>query len=86
MSRFKVNKMASATPTFMGPKGQLLKNLRNEIQRKLKKNPNTNANSLRKFVNEELEETNIILSNNDKNNLMKRLVYDYASLRRKNLN
>ena len=79
-------KFIEPTLTFKGPKGQLLENLRNEIQKKLKKNPNTNANSLRKFVNEELEETNIILSNNDKNNLMKRLVYDYASLRRKNLN
>ena len=80
-------KFIDPTLTFTDGKGELLKNLRKAIQNKLASNnyaPSTNA--LRKFVNEALNETNVNLSNNNKKNIMNRLVYDYASLRRKNLN
>jgi len=90
LSKFKgVNKMASATPTFKNNKGKgsLLVDLRKEIQKRLASNP-TNK-SLRKFVNEEIanaKNKGIILSPNNENNIRKRLIYEYDSLRRNNLN
>ena len=82
------------TLTFAGGKGELLVYLRRQIQNKLdqkKLESNTYApstNALRKFVNAEFNSKmeRYGLKPEDKKNILDRLVYDYASVRRNNLN
>jgi len=76
------------TLTFKDDKGNLLKNLRREIKKKLASNLPPSTNALRKFVNAEFNSKmeRYGLNPEDKKNIMNRLVYDYASVRRNNLN
>ena len=82
-------KFIEPTLTFADVKGELLQKLRLAIKKKLASNLPPSTNALRKFVTNEFinaKNRGIILSNNDKKNILDRLVYDYASVRRNNLN
>jgi len=77
-------KFKQPTLTFKGDKGSLLDKLRIQIKNKLISNPKATENSLREFVNDKLNNAKINLTNQDKNNINNRLIYDNKSLKRKN--